>query len=173
MWLRLNGVALQIAGYSKAVICIVEIWRDAGARRAARHFHMMPPRSSARSLALAARRAAWIALGRTRVVIRIVPVAAPLVEIVANVVKAKSVGGVACNPLRTRLPARRVVGKRLRRFVTPGKVFLFKAAARRTLPFGLGRQTVVAARLRAKPLAVAGRLKPGDTSDRLLSMAEI
>src|ERR1700678_440924 len=139
MWLRLNGVVLQIAGYSKAVICILEFWRDARARRAARHFHMMPPRSSARGLALAARRAAWIALGRSRVVIRIVPVATPLVEIVADIVKAKCVGGVAGNLRRGRLPARRVVGKLLRRFVTPGKVFLFKAAARGTLPFGLGR----------------------------------
>src|ERR1700722_2882218 len=160
MWLRSNGAALQIAGYAKAVICIPELWRDAGARRAALHLHVMPPRSSARGLALAALGAKRIAFRRTRVVIRIVPVAAPLVEIVTNVVEAKGVSSVARNPLRASPPTCRVVGKRLRRFVAPWKAFLFKAAACRTLPFGLCRQTVVASGLRANPLAVPGRIKP-------------
>src|SRR5271155_1869243 len=104
-----RSVALQITGYSKAVIRILELGRDAGAGRAARNFHMMPPRSSARCLALAVHGTARIALRRTRIIIRIVPVAAPLVDVVTNVVKAKRIRGVACNPLRAVLPACRIV----------------------------------------------------------------
>src|SRR5579863_9497409 len=127
----------------------MEFGRDAGAGRAARNFHVMPPRSSARSLALATLGAARIALRRTRVVIRIVPVFAPLVDIVTNVVKAESVGRIVRDRFWAGLPARRIVRKRLRWFVAPGELFLFEAAARCALPFGFCWQTVVAARVRA------------------------
>src|SRR5579863_3960702 len=165
--------ALQIAGYAKAVVGVLEFRRDTGTRRAAGDFHVMPPRPSTRRFALPASWAARIPLGRTRVIIRIVPVTAPFVDIVTNVVNAEGVGSVARDRLRASLPARCIVRKRLRWFVAPGELFLFEAATCCLLPFGFCWQTVVAARVRAQPFAVSRRLKPGNPGNRLLRLAEI
>ena len=80
--------------------------------------------------------AARIALGRNGVVVRVVPVAAPFVDVVADIVEAEGVGGVAGNWLGAGLPARGVVGKRLRGIVAPGELFLLEAAAGGEFPFG-------------------------------------
>ena len=55
-------------------------------------------------------RAARIALRRNTVVVRVIPVAAPFVHVIADIVKAEGVGSVAADRLRAFLPARRVVG---------------------------------------------------------------
>ena len=104
-------------------------------------------------------RALRIAVGRDGVVVRVVPVAAPFVDVVADVVKAERVGCVACDGLGTGLPARRVVGKRLRRVVSPGELLLFEASAGGAFPFGFGGQAEGRAGLRAQPFAVARRLR--------------
>jgi hypothetical protein len=99
-------------------------------------------------------RAAWIVVGRDGVVVGIVPVAAPLVDVVAHVVKAEGVGSVAGDGLGSGLPARGVVGERLRRIVAPGEILLFEIAAGGALPFGFAGKTVGEAGLRGQPLAV-------------------
>ena len=83
-------------------------------------------------------RALRVAVRRGCVVVRIVPVAAPLVDIVADIVKAKSVGSIPGNGFGPCLPARFVVWERLWRIITPGKLFLLQTAARREFPLGLG-----------------------------------
>jgi hypothetical protein len=95
------------------------------------------------------------------------------VDVVADVVKAEGAGRVARDRLRAILPARGVVRERLRRFVSPGKLFLLEAAAGGEFPFGFGGQAVDAARLAAEPLALAHRFVPGDSGDWLLGLAEI
>src|ERR1700722_4144682 len=107
---KLYGAARQ----AEAVVGVVEVGRTAGASGAARDFYVMAPRSAAGRFTLADRGirlgAAGIALGRGGVIIGIVPIAAPLVYVVAHVVKAEGVGSVECNGLRAGLPAGGVVG---------------------------------------------------------------
>src|SRR5258706_11397439 len=99
---------------------------------------------------------ARITLRGDSVVVGIVPVAAPFVDVVANVIEAEGVGCVASYDLGTRLPARGVVGKRLWWRVAPGEIVLLEIAAGSALPLGFGGKTVAAAGLRGEPLAVAG-----------------
>src|ERR1700731_3062463 len=128
---------------------------------------MMTPRPAARGFPLALVRAMRIALGRRCIVVRVIPIPAPLVNVVANVIEAEGVGRVMGYRLGAILPASRVIRERLRRLVAPGKIFLFEIAARSTLPFRLRWKTVAAAGLRTQPLAVSIRLEPGDAGDRL------
>ena len=86
----------QIAGQAEAVVGVVEVGRDAGAGGAAGDFDVMAPGSAAGGFALAYSQArfgaAGIAVGRGGVVVGIVPVAAPLVDVVADVVRPKVLG---------------------------------------------------------------------------------
>ena len=155
-----------IAGDSKTVVGILKFWRDAGAGGAAGDFNVVAPGSSAGGFARRLHRAlfgaARIVLGRGGVVVRVVPVAAPFVDIVANIVKAEGVGSVAGDGLGASLPARGIVGERLRRGVAPGKMFLFEAAAGGEFPFGFRGQAIGAAGLRTQPFAVASGFVPRD-----------
>jgi len=117
--------------------------------------------------------AARISLGRCSVIVGIVPVAAPLVDIVANVIQAERVGGVTGDGLGTGLPAPGVVRKRLRRLVAPGIILLFEIAAGSAFPLGFGGKTVGAAGLRDEPLAIAIGIEPRDAGDGLPRMVEV
>jgi len=114
-----------------------------------------------------------IALGRGSVIIRVVPVAAPFVNIVANVIKAERVGSVLSDWLGASLPACGVVWKRLRRIIAPGKLFLFEAAAGGTFPFGFGGKAEVASGLVTQPFAVARGIMPGGSGYGLLRVIEV
>src|SRR5437660_10156060 len=83
---------LRVAGYSEAVVGVVKFWGDAGAGGTAGDFDVMAPGASAGGLALAAGGASWIAGERGGVVIRVKPVAAPFVNVLANVLQADVVG---------------------------------------------------------------------------------
>lgn len=127
--------ALRIARHAEPVISILKIRRNAGPRRAARNFHMMPPRPPARSFALPLLRTARIALRRNYIVTGIVPIVAPFVNVVAKVVNAKSVRSILRHDFRTVLPAPRIIRKSLRRIVAPGKLPLLQISTSRSLPF--------------------------------------
>src|ERR1700688_502793 len=114
----------------------------------------MTPRPATRRLPLALVRAMRIALGRRCIVVRVIPIAAPLVNVVANVIEAEGVGCVMGYRLRAILPSRRVIRERLWRLRGPGEIFLVEIAARTTLPFRFRRKTVAARGLRGQPLAV-------------------
>jgi hypothetical protein len=170
-------MALEIAGYAESVVGVLEIWRDAGAGGAASDFNVMAPRSSAGGFALrlhrALLRAARVALGRDCVVVGVVPVAAPLVNVVADIVKAERVRGVSGDRFRAGLPARGIVWHRLRRIVSPWKLLLFEAAAGGVFPFSFGRKAEGTGCLRGQPFAIAGGFMPGDSRDGLPGVVEI
>jgi len=162
---------------SKAIIRILEFWRNAGASRAARDFDVMAPRASARRLARrlhwAHGRSARVPLWRNRVIIRVVPIAAPFVDVVADVVKSECIRRVTSHRFGTIQPARRVVGQGLRWLVSPGKLFLLQASTGGVFPFRLGRKTKVASSLRSQPFTVADRFVPRDSRNWLLRMIEV
>src|SRR5258708_2974343 len=91
--------ALKTARDSKAIVGILEFRRDARSGGAAGHFDLVAPGSAAGGLAHGLHRtllrAARVALRRKGVIIRVVPVAAPFVNVVANIVQAECVGSVA------------------------------------------------------------------------------
>src|SRR3981081_4482040 len=103
----------------------------------------------------------------------VVPVAAPFVDVVANIVKAENVGGVTGDGLGSVLPASGVVRTGLRWLVAPGKLFLLFVTSRGTLPLGFSGQTVRATGLSSEPFAILRGLKPGNAGHRLIGMIEI
>src|ERR1700730_1160001 len=166
-------VALNVAGKAEAVVGVLKIWRNAGTGGAPRYFDVVSPGSTTGGLAFGLVWAARVALRRHSVIIRVVPVAAPFVDVVANIVKAKGVGGIAAHRLGTGLPASGVVGERLRRSIAQRKIFLLHSAAGGKLPLGFGGQTVEAGGLRAQPIAVSDSVEPRNSGDRLLRMIEV
>ena len=116
--------------------------------------------------------ALWVALGRDGVVIRVIPVVAPFVDVVADVVETERAGGVAGDWLGSGLPTRGVVGERLRRGIAPWKIVLFEAAASRVFPFGFRWQAIAMNSLRAQPFAAAGGFEPRNSGDGLLGTIE-
>lgn len=101
-----------------------------------------------------------VAIGRDRIVVRVVPVAAPFVDVVAHVVKAEGVGRVTRDGFGAGLPASCVVGERLWRGIAPREIILLDTATGSEFPFGFGRQTIGAGSLGGKPFAVAGGVVP-------------
>src|SRR6516225_6111759 len=89
---------------SKPIVGILKLRRDARSSRAAGYFDVMSPRTTARGLTDRLHRTLLrplrIPLGRDCVVIRVIPVAAPLVHIVANVVQTECVWSVLRDRLR-------------------------------------------------------------------------
>src|SRR5215469_4185922 len=130
---------LPVAGETKSVVGVLKLGGNAGAGGAACDFDVMAPGASTGGFTVARVRAGWVALGRDRIIVRLVPVAAPLVHVLADVVKAEGVGRVTGDPIGSVLPACGVVGKRFRRRIAPGKEPALHAAARCALPFGLRR----------------------------------
>ena len=164
---------LHICRYAEAVVGVLEIWRDAGAGGAARYFDVVSPGSAAGGFALARFGAARVAIGRHGVVTGVVPVAAPFVDVFANVIQAEGIGSVASHRLRAGLPARGIVGERLRRGIAPRESLLLEAAAGGQFPFRFGRQAVGTANLRTEPLAVSSGFEPRDASHRLLGIGKV
>jgi len=171
------GALVQVAGDSESVVSVLEFRGNTGSRGAARDLDVVAPRSSTGGLTRrfqpALVRALRIAFRRDRVIARVVPVTAPLVYVVADVVEAESVWGILRDGFGSGLPAPGIVGKRLRRFVAPGKLFLLQAAAGSTFPFGFGGEPEVASGLLRQPFAVMQRFMPRRPCDGLLRMVEV
>src|SRR5215469_484187 len=91
--------ALQRTGHAEAVVGILEFRGDAGTRGTTRDLDVMAPRASAGRFALRLHRALVgalrVPLGRNGVVVRVIPVAAPFVDVVADVVEAECVRSIA------------------------------------------------------------------------------
>src|SRR5258708_26485622 len=107
-----------VARDTEPIVRVLELRWDAGAGRAARHLDVVTPGAAAGGAPLAGFRAARIALERHRVVVGRVPVAAPLVHVVAHVEEAVCVGFGAADGFGTGLPMTsaptRVAGQNLR-----------------------------------------------------------
>jgi len=137
----------------------------------------MTPGTSAGRLACGLHRAlfrsARIAFGSDCVVIRIVPVAAPFVDVVADVVQAECAGCVLRDRLRAVLPPTAVIGERGWRFISPRELLLFEASPCGALPLGLGWKAERVPGLRAQPSAVTYGFVPGNSRHRLLRTVEV
>src|SRR5205814_7622010 len=101
-----------------------------------------------------------------------VPIAAPLVDVLAEVVKAERVRRAEADRLGSGEPSRGIAGTRLRRIVAPRVPRSLHAAARGALPLRLGRQAEIAPRRAGEPFAVAHGVEPGDGDDRLPRIGE-
>src|SRR6476646_7574448 len=108
-----------------------------------------------------------------RIIVGQVPIAAPLVNVLAYVIKAESVRLTLGDRLGPILPKISVVGTRLRRLIAPGKQLSFEPTARSPFPFRFCRESIVASRSRKKPFAITRRFKPGNRNHRLPWIAEI
>src|SRR5262249_991709 len=117
--------------------------------------------------------AAWIAFWRYRVIVRAEPVAAPLVDVGADIEQAVGTWRRMPDDFWSRLPASRVVGKRFGRSVAPWKECSFNSTACGAFPFGFTRQTISAAREGAQPRAVLASFEPRYSHHWLLRMREI
>ena len=127
----------------------------------------------ARGLHRALFRSAGMAFGSDCVVIRIVPVAAPFMDVVADVVQAECAGRILRDWLRTVLPTTGVIGKRLWWFVSPRELLLFEASPCGAFPLGLGWKPELVPSLRAQPVAVTYGFVPRNSRHRLLRMIEV
>src|SRR5258708_371371 len=118
-----SDLRLYVAGEAETISRVLELRGDAGGGRAARDLEVVTPGTAAGSAPFAGFGAPWIALGRHCVVIGRVPVAAPLVHVVAHVEEAVYVLFGAAYGLGARLPmtsaAIGVAGQRLRRRIAP------------------------------------------------------
>src|SRR5260370_10492023 len=118
-----SDLQLYVAGDAEPIVRILELRWDAGAGCAARHLDVVTPGAASGSAPLAGFAAAWIPLGRHRIVVGCIPVAAPLVHVVAHVVEAvcgrlgATDGFGAGLPMTSR--AIGVAGQRLRKRIAP------------------------------------------------------
>src|SRR6202158_1336469 len=131
--------ALPIASHAESIIGVMKFGRDAGARGTPACLHVMPPGATAGRATPAPLWTRRIALRRNRVVAHLIPVAAPLMHVFADVIQAKSVRRVLPHRLRALLPPLFVVGQRLQRSVSPGIELVLDSATCRTLPLRLRR----------------------------------
>src|ERR1700745_3832745 len=90
------------------------MWWNTGARGAARDLDVVAPRASAGGSACATFRTAWVAIWGDCVVVRVVPVGAPLMHVGADVEKAEGVGRGLANRFGSGLPAAPANLRRLR-----------------------------------------------------------
>src|SRR5260370_4742294 len=104
---------LEGTGDAKAVIGVLEFRRNTGPRRDSRDLDVVAPRPAARSAPAAVCGPRGIPLRRTRVVTGIVPIGAPLVHVVSQVVQAEDAGLVQSDALRPGSPTLAVIGKLL------------------------------------------------------------
>src|SRR6266581_9300076 len=137
---------LDGTGDAKAVIGVLEFRRNTGPRRDSRDLDVVAPRPATRSAPAALCSPRRIPLRRMRVVTHIVPIGAPLVHVVSQVVEAEGAGRVQSDALRPVFPTLAVIGNLLGGRVAPGIQRAFRAAPRGMLPFGLGGETIIPSR---------------------------
>src|SRR5438874_5574945 len=147
----------QTAGNTKAIVCVLELRRNAGTRCVAAHFDVVPPGAAARRAPFTVGWPLRITLGRIAVVSRVVPVRAPFVDIVSHIIETVRIGSIQAYRLRPAHPAVRIVGERLRRRISPGIIRALRPATGRALPFGFRRQAITLARGRRKGVAMGER----------------
>src|SRR5205814_3993427 len=114
--------------------------------------HKMPPGTAARGATHTGLRPCGIVLGRDRIVARVVPVAAPLVNIVAHVKKSVTVGTSFSHALRAR-PFTSIAIQRFRGRVTPRVFEIVVSTPACLFPFSFGGQAISVARGWRQPLA--------------------
>src|ERR1022692_903508 len=113
---------------AEAVVGVAKFWWDAAARGAAGELDVVPPRSASRRAADAVLRTARILRGRGGVVRGSVPIAAPLVNVLAHVEQAVAIRLAEAGGFRAVMPT---AGGNRRQGVAPRVEALWKAATDR------------------------------------------
>jgi len=151
---------LSLARHPEPVIRILKLRRNAGPGCAAADLDVMPPRTAARSAPRASLRTDWVSLRRGRIVVRRIPIAAPLVNIFADIVQAEPVWSRFAYRFRSCSPALHVIRTRLWRFISPGKQLTFDSSACRSLPLRLRGQSKTPTRSARQPFAIPHGVEP-------------
>src|SRR5437867_2456832 len=133
----------------------------------------MPPGTAARGAPAAARRPWRIPFGRARVVALVVPVGAPFMNVVAQIVEPIGVRRIQAHRFRPVLPPLVVIGKCPRRRISPWIRQTLRAAARRAFPFCFNGQAIKFARRVAQPIAIRHCLMPRHRHHRHPRMIEV
>ena len=97
----------------------MEFWRDAGARGVAAHLDVMPLRAAVGGMPAAFHGPLRISVRRESVVGRVIPIGAPFVYVIADVVEPIRIWGVQADALRPGRPSIRVIGQRFGRRIPP------------------------------------------------------
>src|ERR1700756_3964394 len=128
------GLGVDITGDADAVISVFKFRWNAGACGATGCFDVVAPGASTGGAALAAFRALRVAFWGDAVIVRLIPVAAPLVDVIANVVKTEAVRRETAHWLGAIFPSLPIVRQRLWRFVGPGGEGAFCSPAGSAFP---------------------------------------
>lgn len=130
----------------------------------------MPPGSTSGNAPPTGGRALRIHERGPGIVVRRVPVQAPLVNIVSHVEKTVGIGGFLTHGPRTSPPSL-IAGDRFWVRVTPG-VLRIAPPLGGLFPLGFGRKSIWLASHRRKPNAVRSRVEPVDPDDRQIGIGE-
>src|SRR5205085_5175385 len=84
-----QALALYPHGDAEAVVAVLKLRRDAAAGGDAGDLDLVSPRAAARRLALSRRRPLRVTFGRAGVVLLVVPIGAPFVYVLGDVVEAE------------------------------------------------------------------------------------
>src|SRR5450759_2382457 len=144
---------------AEAVVGVAEIGGDAAARGATGELDVVPPRAASGRAADAVRGASRVLGGRGGVVGRVVPIAAPLVNVLAHVKQAVTIRLALADGFGTVTPT---VGLHRRQLVAPGIEPLWKTSAGGEFPFGFGGQPDRQIPLASEPVAVRHGIEPTD-----------
>src|SRR3954454_21012725 len=106
---------------AEAVVRILQVRRNTRTGRTARDLDVVSPRTASGRTPLPVFGAARISLRRFGIIIRRKPIAAPFVNVVAQVVKPVWIRLIASHRFRPRLPPEGIVRQLFRRRVSPWK----------------------------------------------------
>src|SRR5688572_21430183 len=137
--------------------------------RSTRGFHKMTPRATARNAASAGLRARGIHLRRSTIVFRIEPIAAPFVDVVANMEQAVRVRCPVADRARTG-PRTLKVRQRRRRLISPGILRVVSSTPTRLLPLRFGGQPEGLSKFFGSPFAVGDGVEPAHAHRRLIRL---
>src|SRR5271167_158616 len=158
---------------AESVVGVFERWWNTRASRASTDLDVVSPRAASRGTAITVAGSTGISFGRVAVVVSVVPVSAPFMHVVAQVMNTVGVGWIQSHQLRPTLPTLSVIGNQLGRRVSPRVQREFGATASGAFPLGFARQAIGLTRLETQPLAVGHSLMPRERDDRHLRMIEI
>src|SRR6516165_7193180 len=128
---------------------------------------MVPPRSSAGSAPLSALRPQRVTFRRNRIIVRIKPVAAPLVHVLTHLEQTEGIAVRLAHRFGTVLPALRKTGLLGRWGIAPRKCAFTRSSAGPILPLCFGRKSIDIPTHLGEPLAIVGRIEPAHAHHRL------
>jgi len=103
----------------------------------------------------------------------VVPINAPFMYVVTQIMKAVSVWRIQPDRFRSALPTLGVIGNQLGRRISPRVQRTFCATPSGAFPLGFARQAIGLVRRAIQPLAIRYSLMPRQRDDRHLRMIEI